>query len=181
MIVLSTLFLPLSSFLMEIGKPRRISRFATFLKMSFDLLKNPAVYPIILGFCWRATGWALPLAVHTFVDLFAKAAAPIALFCVGTSLPPMSWDVIKEASAAAFLKLVAAPHVVGGLCWWAGFTDAALAVPMITAGLPTGANAFLLARGSTSHATVSATTVMVATGFSLFTVSLLILWLTARY
>ena len=147
MIVLSTLFLPLSSFLMEIGKPRRISRFATFLKMSFDLLTSPAVYPIILGFCWRATGWALPLAVHTFVDLFAKAA----------------------------------PHVVGGLCWWAGFTDAALAVPMITAGLPTGANAFLLARGSTSHATVSATTVMVATGFSLFTVSLLILWLTARY
>jgi predicted permease len=121
------------------------------------------------------------LAVHTFIELFAKAAAPIALFCVGTSLPPISWDVIKEASTAAFLKLIAAPLVVGGLCFWAGFTDAALAVPMIAAGLPTGASAFLLARGSTSHATVSATTVVVATGFSLFTVSLLILMLNATH
>jgi malonate transporter len=179
MIVLTTLFLPLSSLLMEIGTPRPMSRLATFRKISVDLLKSPAVYPIILGLCWRATGFALPLAVHTFIDLFAKAAAPIALFCVGTSLPPMSWDVIQEASTAAFLKLVAAPLVVGGLCFWAGFTDAALAIPMIAAALPTGANAFLLARGATSHATASATTVVMATGFSLLTVSLLVVGLDA--
>jgi len=123
----------------------------------------------------------LPFSVHTFVDLFAKAAAPIALFRIGTSLPPMSWDVIKEVSAAASLKLIAAPLVVGGWCLWAGFTGAALAVPMIAAGLPTGANAFLLARGSTSHATASATTVVVATGFSLFTLSVMVVWLDGRY
>jgi malonate transporter and related proteins len=85
MIILTTLLLPLSSFLMEIGAPRRASGLATFRRILTDLLQSPAVYPIIFGLCWRATGWQLPLAVHTFVDLFAKAAAPIALFCVGTS------------------------------------------------------------------------------------------------
>jgi predicted permease len=52
---------------------------------TIELLKNLAVNSAILGLLWRATGWPLPTPVHLFVDLFARAAAPNALFCVGTS------------------------------------------------------------------------------------------------
>ena len=179
LIVFTTALLPISSVLMEIGGPRKAFAAVTIKKISIDLLKNPAVYPIILGLLWRATGWPLPTPVHLFVDLFARAAAPMALFCIGASLPPPSWDVTKEALLATLLKLIVAPLVIGGLCFWAGFTDLALTVPVVAAALPTGAGAFLLARGTTAHGAASATTVVTTTALSLATLSLLLFWLSS--
>ena len=61
-----------------------------------------------------------------------------------------------------------------------GFTDDQLAVPVVAAALPTGANAFLLARNTTAHgAAVSATTVVAATVLSLVTLPLLLYGLSA--
>ena len=109
--------------------------------------------------------------MHLFVDLFARAAAPVALFCIGASLPPVSRGVVQEALSATLLKLVALPLVVGSLCYRAGFTGVSFAVPVVAAALPTGANAFLLARGNTAHGAASATTVVLATALSVITLS----------
>jgi malonate transporter and related proteins len=179
MIIFTTLLLPISSILMQIGgSSREAATLAELRKLTIGLLKNPAINSVIVGFLWRATGWPLPGPVHIFVDLLAKAAAPIALFCIGATLPAISWGVMKEALSATFMKLIVMPSVVGLLCFWAGFSDEALAVPVVAAALPTGANAFLLARGATVHsAAVSATTVVTATALSLVTLPLFLYWL----
>ena len=77
------------------------------------------------------------------------------------------------------MKLIVMPITIGVLCLWSGFEDENLAVPVVVAALPTGANAFLLARGSTAHGAASATTVVIATGLSLVTLSLLLYWLSS--
>lgn len=115
--------------------------------------------------------------MHLFLDLLGRAAAPIALFCVGATLPPVTLAVIREALSATFIKLVVMPVAICGLCFWSGFEGENLAVPVVAAALPTGANAFLLARGSTTHGAASATTVVIATGLSLVTLPLLLYWL----
>ncbi|MBS0641463.1 MAG: AEC family transporter [Proteobacteria bacterium] len=180
-IIFTTLLLPLSSILMQVGgSSREAATVAAFRKLTVDLLKNPAINSVIVGFLWRATGWPLPTPMHTFVDLLAKAAAPIALFCIGATLPAISWGVMKEALSATFMKLIVTPTVVGFLCFWAGFTGDSLAVPVVAAALPTGANAFLLARSATAHsAAVSATTVVMATALSIITLSALLYWLSS--
>ena len=60
------------------------------------------------------------------LDILARAAAPLGLFCLGTSLPAISWEVISEALAGTLLKLVVMPLAVGMLCYWAGFGGLAL-------------------------------------------------------
>lgn len=52
-----------------------------------------------------------------------------------------------------------------------------MAVAVICAALPTGANAFLLARGTTEHGAALATTMVLATGFALLTLPIVLYWL----
>jgi predicted permease len=48
---------------------------------------------------------------------------------------------------------------------------------VLTAGLPTGANAFLIARGTTTYGESSATTVAMATLISVVTIPVILYWL----
>jgi malonate transporter len=174
MIIFTTVMLPLTTILLEVGNHQEGSGYAKITETLTGFTKNPIIVSVVFGFLWRMTGWGLPSPVHVFIDLFAKAAAPIALFCVGTSLPAISWGVSQEAFSATFIKLIALPALIAVLCYWLGFRGLDFAVPVFASALPTGANAFLLARGATEHGSSSATTVVIATTLSLITLSLLL-------
>jgi malonate transporter len=168
-IVFTTILIPLSTTLMEIGDQRRGGNATTPRNTILNLLKNPVISSVILGLIWRATGLPVPVILHNFLDLLGRAAAPLALFCLGTSLPAISPGVIREGLFGTFLKLAVLPLVVGLLCYGAGFTGLPLAVAVLAASLPTGANAFLIARGTTTYGESSATTMIMATSLSIVT------------
>jgi malonate transporter len=159
------------------GDNHRVGGTTTARSTIISLLKNPAINSLILGVLWRATGMPIPVPLHNFLDLLARAAAPLALFCLGTSLPAMSWEVIREGVSGIVLKLAVMPLVVAVLCYWDGYTGLTLAVAVLTAGLPTGANAFLIARGTTTYGESSATTVAMATLISIVTIPIILYWL----
>ena len=69
------------------------------------------------------------------------------------------------------------PVLVGLLAHLAGVTGVAFAVVVLTAGMPTGANAFMLARRFGTLMEASASTVVVSTGASLLTLTVLLGWL----
>ena len=95
-----------------------------------------------------------------------------ALFCLGASLPrPTGWHNAHEVAVAVLLKLVGMPLVVALLAHLVGVTGVAFAVVVIAAALPTGANAFLLARRFHTMAEASASTVVVSTVLSIITLS----------
>jgi malonate transporter len=73
------------------------------------LARSPAIYPVIIGVLWHLTGLPLPEPVRLFVDLLARATAPLTLFCLGMSLPTISRGVLGEAAIASFLKLIVMP------------------------------------------------------------------------
>jgi predicted permease len=155
--------LPLAAFLIEIGSHgdgdggRRVLR-----STARQLSRNPIVMSIIVGILWRLTGIPLAAAFAECLDLLGKAAPALALFCVGASLPRVVGGSTKEAALATTLKLAVLPLAIWGLCASAGLSGLPLKVALVTAAMPTGANAFLVARRVTAFSETSAHIVVVS-------------------
>ena len=142
------------------------------------LLRNPVVVSIVLAFLWRTTGLAIPDPVQRLLGLLGAAGPPLALFCLGATLPrPTGWSDLREIGLAAVFKLVLMPAAVAGFAHLAGVTGVAFAVVVMASALPTGANAFLLARRFATMAEASASTVVVSTALSVVTLTVLLGWI----
>lgn len=174
----SGLLLPLATVLIEADAADGRGPWQVVRATLPGLLRNPVVMTILLAFAWRATGLAFVAPVTRFLTLLGAAGPPLALFCLGATLPkPSSWADMKDVALASVLKLVAMPALVAIFAHLAGVTGIAFAVVVITAGMPTGANAFMLARRFGTMMEASASTVVVSTVLSLVTLSLLLEWL----
>ena len=125
------------------------------------MAKNPLPWAIVLGALWGGLGWSLPGPVDTTVTMLADAASPVALFTIGAVLAreqmvPSS-DVprgglrgLRDVPWLAALKLLAHPLLVWGIGLGAiavgmPLTSTALVVLVLTAALPSAANAAVLA------------------------------------
>jgi malonate transporter len=174
----SAVLLPLATILIEADAAAGRRPLAVLGATVPGLLRNPVVVAILLAFVWRATGVGLPDAAMRFLKLLGDAGPPLALFCLGATLPrPRGVGALKDVALAAVLKLVAMPVLVGVLAHLAGVTGVAFAVVVLAAGLPTGANAFLLARRFGTLMEASASTVVVSTVAAVGTLTLLLGWL----
>jgi malonate transporter and related proteins len=177
----SAIILPLATVLIEFGgakdgrrgggHPLRVLRVT-----GAGLLRNPVIMTMVLAFAWRGLGLGLPEVLHGFFRLIGSAGPPLALFCLGAALPPLAAGagVIREVLLACLLRLVLTPGLMLGAGWWLGMQGTAFKVAVLVSGMPTGANAFLLARRTATAAEASASTVVVATAASLFSLSLLL-------
>ena len=175
----SGVLLPIAAVLIEFGSGRQSGVGGVVLQTASGLLRNPIIISILLGFVWRGTGIGVPSPIHNLLVVLGPAAAPLALFCLGASLPAIATDpaIIREAALATVLKLTALPVCVGVLGWLAGVSGVPWRVAVITAAMPTGANAFLLARRATSFSETSASTVVVTTVASIISITGLLTWL----
>ena len=93
------------------------------------VLRNPVVVSILLALAWRAGGLAMPGPVHRFLAMIGAAGPPLALFCLGATLPrPSGWSDVREVALAALLKLAAMPALVALLAYLAGVHGVAFSV-----------------------------------------------------
>lgn len=176
----SAVLLPLASLLIEADAPRSggLAPWRILARVAPATLRNPVVAAILLAFLWRSTGLALPEPLHRFLALVAPSGAPLALFCLGASLPmPTKWQGTGGIALACALKLLAMPALAASIATALGVTGTAFKVVVVTAAMPTGANAFLLARRSATMAEASAGTVVTATLLSIPALAALLHWL----
>lgn len=164
----SGFLLPLAAVLAELGNPRRGGARVVIINSALGLLRNPVIVAIVLGFVCKATSFPIPEAVLRLLRLLGGAASPLALFCLGASLPiqRVGRAVIAETCLATAMKLAVLPVVVGLVSWRLGIGGLPWKVAVITASMPTGANAFLLTRRATDSTQASATTVLLTTVLS---------------
>ena len=174
----TSVVLPLATLLIEAGSGRGRGALAVLRAGLQGMLSNPVVVSILLAFAWRATGWAMPDPLHRFLALTGAAGPPLALFCLGATLPrPAGWSELREVALAAGIKLAAMPALVALLAGLSGVRGLAFSVVVVASALPTGANAFLLARRFETMTETSAGTVVVSTALSVITLTLLLSWL----
>jgi malonate transporter and related proteins len=171
----SGVLLPLATVFIEAGSVTGRNVFGILKAALPGIFRNPVVVAILLAFIWRFSGIPLPSPLGRFLGLIGAAGPPLALFCLGASLPrPTGWSDFKEVSFAAVLKLVAMPALVALVAYLVGVRGVAFSVVVLAAGLPTGANAFLLARRFATMMEASASTVVITTVLSMVTLTLLL-------
>lgn len=141
--------------------------------------RNPIVMAVAAALVWRLLGLPAPPGfVRRALELLGAAGPPVALFCLGGSLaaldPRAAW---RETLAAGSLKLFAMPAAVWAGCVALDVPRFETAVTVVTAALPTGANAYLLAQRYRMEADRSGATVLVTTAASVLTLSALLAWL----
>ncbi len=143
--------------------------------------RNPIVMAVLAALVWRLLGLPPPPGVaRRMLELLGGAVAPVSLFCLGGSLAGFdartAW---RETAVACLLKLFAMPAVVWGMSLLLALTPRETAVTVVTAALPTGANAYLLAQRYRIGAERSGATVLVSTSLSVLTLAVLLAWFRA--
>ena len=174
----SVLLLPLASMLIEAEGHDTRNPLRILWRTLPSLARNPVILSILLALAWRAAAVPVPDPLHRLLAMLGAAAPTLALFSLGASLPDFAAQgSLREAGLATVLKLVALPLLIWVGATFAGFGPLATAVVVMTAGTPTGANAFFLARSTGTLAAASAGTVVTSTALSVVTLSVILAFL----
>jgi predicted permease len=144
------------------------------------VLRHPIVMAVFLAFVWQGLGLPVPPPARRVLELLGAAGPPLALFCLGGSLAGFSLAGARaEVAFASFLKLALMPALAWGACWALGLSPLETAVAVVSSALPTGANAFLLARRYETGVGASGATVLLSTLISIATLSALLAYFKA--
>jgi len=141
-------------------------------------LIHPVPLPIIAGLLFAQTGLAIPPWLDAPMLWLGKAFGPLALFLVGVSLAAsFIGKNLRGALMMTGVKNLLVPALAGALGWLFGMSGLPLAVMIVTAALPVGANAFMFSqRYAVAQETITAS-VAVSTALSALTVSVVMLLL----
>lgn len=149
------------------------------VQMITTVLSNPAVISPLLGILFAMTGLQLPKAVSNYLDLMAAAVGPAALFSLGLSLIDRKvLGDLREVVWLSVLKLIVNPILTFALVTYAFAMDPMWSkAAVILSALPSGANAYVIAQQYNVRVEIVSSAVVVSTGLSVITISLLLVCL----
>lgn len=139
----------------------------TVLKAMFS---NVLIIAITLGFVVNLSGLSIPGTFQSALDMMVRTALPTALFALGGVLyryrPEGDLRVIFFVCALSLLLHPAITFSVGS---WSGVPEAGLRSAVLTSAMAPGVNVYIFASLYQRALRVAASTVLIATGLSLFT------------
>ena len=132
-----------------------------------NTLIHPVVLPVVAGLIWNATGISLPVFADEILQTLSQAVVPLCLVLIGMSLAYYGVrGALKSALVLSVLKLLVVPALVFGMAFAMGLTGLALAVVVMAAAMPIGANALIFSqRYEALEAEVTAACVFSTVGF----------------
>ena len=147
--------------------------------VGLGLVKNPMIVAMTLGLLCSGFDLTIPVPLNEFLAILGGAATPGALFAIGASLATKSAERVEVAGWLTFCKLVLHPAFVAfGALFLFSVDPYSAAVLIAAASLPVAGNVYMLAQHySVAPQRVSAA-ILVSTAISIFTVSLVIGWVT---
>ena len=148
-------------------------------KTLINTFKNPLLISIIGGALFNLFSIGLGEIINQSLSLLAKPAIALALFVLGASLSfyPLKSE-IKFVSLSSAIKLILLPFLVYVSAYSIfNLTTIQLNTLVILSACPTGVNAYLIAKNFQSHEQTVASTVVVTTLLSVFSLSFWLWWL----
>lgn len=139
---------------------------------------NALVISPLLGILFSAAALPLPRAASSYLDLMAAAVGPAALFALGLSLIDrrLTGNAI-EVIWLITLKLIVNPVMTFALVTYVFVMDPLWSkAAVILSAMPTGANVYVIAQQYNVHVETASSAVLVSTGISIVTMSLLLFW-----
>jgi len=116
-------------------------------KISGDLLRNPLLISIFMGFVANLTGFRYIPVIHDATGLLGSATLPIVLLCIGASIQFAGLkQTLKPLLVSSIAKFIIFPGVVFTIVLLAEVPPEIAIILIIYASTPTAASGFALAR-----------------------------------
>lgn len=152
------------------GPRRHIA--ATVAQAVKNAILHPVPLPIIGGFLYSLTGWGLHPVVERPLKLLGDAFGPVALVLVGVTLAQTAIGPhLRSALVISVLKTILHPLLMWGAGRALGLSGLPLAVMVVAAALPVGANVFLFSQRYKKAEDLVTASVAVSTLMAVGTVS----------
>lgn len=133
------------------------------------MFRNVLIVAIMLGFLVNISGLTIPATLQSALDMMVRAALPTALFALGGILyryrPAGDIKVILFVCAISLLVHPAITYSVGN---WEGLSDASLRSAVLTSAMAPGVNVYIFASMYGRAQRVAASSVLIATGLTVF-------------
>jgi malonate transporter len=170
---------PTSSSTGATGMPGKDRHIVTSVLLAMrNAVIHPVPLPIIAGLLFAQTGLTIPAVVDKPLQLLGSAFGPIALVLVGVTLAHTKIGAhIKGAFAIVVVKNMLHPALMAGMGWAFGLSGMPLAVMVVAASLPVGANVFLFSQRYHVAEELITASVAITTAVALLSVSLVMAWL----
>jgi predicted permease len=141
------------------------------------IVLNPMVLSTMIGLAWAITGLPIAAPIAAYLNIFAAALTPCALFAIGLglSLEGMRSNLVASLMLAA-MKLVIMPFIVYGLCVASGLNPLYTIAAVVCGAVPTAKTVYILAGEYKVEEPLVAATISVTT---LLSVPTLLGWLYA--
>ena len=145
---------------------------ATVAQAVKNAIIHPVPLPILAGLLYAQTGWGLhPVVAHP-LKLLGDAFGPVALVLVGVTLAHAAIGAqLRGALVISLLKTVLHPLLMIAAGWLFGLRGMPLAVMVVAASLPVGANVFLFSQRYRKAEDIVTASVAVSTALALVSVS----------
>ena len=145
---------------------------ATVAQAVKNAILHPVPLPIIAGFLYSLTGWGLHPVVERPLKLLGDAFGPVALVLVGVTLAQTAIGPhLKGALVISALKTIVHPLLMAAAGWAMGLKGLPLAVMVVAAALPVGANVFLFSQRYKKAEDLVTASVAVSTAMAVVTIS----------
>lgn len=156
------------------GAPRR-SLLHSVVTAVRNALLHPVPLPVLAGLLYAQTGWPLPALVDKPLQLLGAAFGPMALLLVGLTLAHSTiGNQLRGALALTVVKNLLHPALVAAAGLALGLAGVPLAVMVVTAALPIGANVLLFAQRYEVAEELVTASVGVSTLLALLTLTLVV-------
>ncbi len=172
---------PPATAVIEAGLGRRENLRGLLSSTLMGMVRNPIVVGLTLGLAFNLLDYRLPGPIDTVASTLGSAALPTATFALGATLARYRLaGVLREAGSLIGCKMVVQPALVWLLATRVFEVEPLWSsVAVVMAALPTGINAYLFAERYDHGVATAATAVLLSTGLSIGTLSVLLFLLAA--
>jgi hypothetical protein len=161
---------------MEVVRNRGKSPTQLSITVLRAMFQNALIIGIALGFVVNFSDINLPIALTDALDMVVRAALPAALFGMGGVLFKYRPDGdLRTIGYVCGISLLLHPVIVWFLGSYYDLSSSACRSAVITAAMPTGVNGYVFANMYGRARRVAASSVLLGTALSIFTISLWLL------
>jgi malonate transporter and related proteins len=136
------------------------------------MFRNSLMIGIGLGFVVNLSGLHLPAVLVSAIDILSESALPVALFGLGAVLTRYKINqTLGEVGTITLFSLVVHPGITYAICTGLGIPDSIRGMAVLVAAMAPGVNSYLFANMYNRGQGVAASTVVLATSASVFSIS----------
>ena len=169
--------LPLASVLLERAKvTSEQSMEGVYKQTLLSVVKNPLIISVALGTLFSLSNLTMPEVVDRFVIFLGSAAAPCALFALGSSLDEDRAEIFQsEIYAISFIKLAIHPLLIWLVMFHIVPVDPDWAKSaIIAAAMPVAVTAYILAQQYETYVARTSASILFSTVLSIASLSIIL-------